>query len=164
VNAPPAPADRNPEVSLKSTRTIALALALATALGGLATGCARKDSSGSAASSQKAATFAADDGPVDHEAAEAGEKLFAGKACSGCHAFGRRITGPDLAGVTRRRSREWMTNQIRHPEVMTKQDPVARELFATYMVQMPNLNLTDDEAHALVEYFKSRDAESGKEH
>lgn len=139
------------------------ALALVAGLAALvAVGCGAKGGEKTA----NAATLAADDGPVDHDAAEAGEKLFTAKACSGCHAFGRRVTGPDLAGVTHRRSREWMTSQMQHPEVMTKQDPVARELYAKYMVQMPNLSVTDDEAHKLVEYFKSRDAASapGEEH
>jgi cytochrome c551/c552 len=124
------------------------------------TGCGKGSggkSAGSGSVAGPAATFAAADGPIDHEAAERGQKIFAGKGCSACHAFGKRITGPDLAGVTQRRSRKWMTSQMQHPEVMTKEDPVARELFAKYMVQMPNLKVSDDEAHAIVEYFKTQD-------
>lgn len=132
-------------------------------------GCGAKSgggAGGSAPTDKSSATVAAEDGPVDHEAAERGGKIFASKGCSACHAFGKRITGPDLAGVTHRRSRKWMTSQMQHPEVMTKEDPVARELFATYMVQMPNLKVSDDEAHAIVEYFKSQDhpGSTGKEH
>ena len=84
--------------------------------------------------------------PVDPAKAEVGEKLFQTKGCSACHAIGRRLSGPDLAGVTMRRTAEWMENQILHPEVMTKQDPISRGLLATYTLQMPNQGLTPDEA------------------
>ena len=97
--------------------------------------------------------------PVDHEKAELGEKLFSAKGCSACHAFGKRVTGPDLAGVSKRRTAEWMENQILHPEVMTKEDPISHQLLATYATQMPNQGLTQDEARAVIEYFKSKDKE-----
>lgn len=97
-------------------------------------------------------------GPADKAAAAAGEKLFSTKGCSACHAFGKRLTCPDLAAVTHRRTALWMQNQILHPEVMTKSDPIAHGLFATYALQMPNQHLTETEAKAVIEYFKSRDA------
>ena len=97
--------------------------------------------------------------PVDEEKAELGEKLFSAKGCSACHAFGRRVTGPDLAGVTKRRTAEWMEHQILHPEVMTKEDPISHQLLATYATQMPNQGLTQDEARAVIEYFKDKDKE-----
>src|SRR5215831_13350313 len=58
--------------------------------------------------------------PADHEKAEQGQKLFSTKGCSACHALGKRVTGPDLAGVSKRRTAEWIENQILHPEIMTK--------------------------------------------
>jgi cytochrome c len=97
-------------------------------------------------------------GPADKAAAAAGEKLFSTKGCSACHAFGKRLTCPDLAGVTQRRTAQWMESQILHPEVMTKTDPIAHGLFATYALQMPNQHLTETEAKAVIEYFKTRDA------
>jgi mono/diheme cytochrome c family protein len=100
--------------------------------------------------------------PVDKEKAEQGEKLFQTKGCSACHAFGKKVTGPDLAGVTQRRTAIWMENQILHPEVMTKQDPIAHDLFAKYSLQMPNQKLTEDEARAVIEYFKHKDKEAGE--
>lgn len=102
--------------------------------------------------------------PVDKEKAEQGEKLFQTKGCSACHAFGKKVTGPDLAGVTQRRTAVWMENQILHPEVMTKQDPIAHDLFAKYSLQMPNQKLTEDEARAVIEYFKHKDHEAGEAH
>ena len=97
--------------------------------------------------------------PVDDALAAQGEVLFKSKTCSTCHGFGIRITGPDLRGVTHRRSATWMEQQMLHPDVMTKQDPIARELFGTYAVQMPNLMLKPEEAKALIEFLKKKDAQ-----
>jgi len=97
--------------------------------------------------------------PVDAHLASQGALLFRSKTCSTCHAFGLRITGPDLKGVTHRRTEAWITEQILHPDVMTKQDPIARQLLGQYAVQMPNLMIKPEEAHALLEYFKSQDRE-----
>lgn len=102
--------------------------------------------------------------PVDKALAEQGEKLFQTKGCSACHAFGKKVTGPDLAGVSQRRTAVWIENQILHPEVMTKEDPIARELFAKHSLQMPNQKLTADEARAVIEYFKHKDHEAGEKH
>ena len=104
-----------------------------------------------------------DDGPragesaVDHEAAEAGEKLFSTKGCTACHAWGKKLTGPDLKDVTARRTAQWMENQILHPDVMVKTDPIAHELFAKHMLQMPKQGLTEAEAKQVIEYLKKRD-------
>lgn len=98
----------------------------------------------------------------DEARAKLGEGLFKDKGCSACHAFGKRVTGPDLAGVSMRRTQTWMENQILHPDLMVKQDPVARQLFAQYALQMPNQGLTPDEARSIIEYFKHQDHEAGE--
>lgn len=96
----------------------------------------------------------------DEAMAKAGESLFQAKGCSACHAFGKRVTGPDLAGVSMRRTAAWMEQQILHPDRMVKQDPTARALFAQFALQMPNQGLTADEARDVIEYFKHRDHEA----
>jgi cytochrome c551/c552 len=98
--------------------------------------------------------------PVNAELAMKGEPLFKSKTCSTCHAFGARITGPDLNGVTQRRTRAWMTKQMLQPEVMTKEDPIARQLLGQYAVQMPNLMLKQEEVDALLEFIKKKDQET----
>ena len=95
--------------------------------------------------------------PVNDALAATGEGLFKSKTCSTCHGFGVRITGPDLKGVTSRRTEAWMRAWIKRPDVMTKQDPIARDLLGKYAVQMPNLNLTDDEVQSLIEFLKKKD-------
>ena len=97
---------------------------------------------------------------VDEDLASSGATLFRSKTCSTCHGFGRRITGPDLVGVTHRRTATWMEQQMLHPDVMTSQDPISHALLAKYAVQMPNLKLKPEEAHALIEFLKKHDRDS----
>src|SRR5262249_38340968 len=92
--------------------------------------------------------------PIDESQGARGEQSFRDKGCSACHAFGRRLSCPDLDGVTLRRTAAWMEHQILSPEVMTKEDPISRALFAQYSLQMPNQKLTPDEAHAVIEFLK----------
>lgn len=97
------------------------------------------------------------DSPVDKSLEDQGEKLFKDKGCSACHTFGKKLTGPDLAGVTHRRTARWIERQILHPDLMVKEDPIAKQLFATHMLQMPNQGLTEAQAKAVIEYFKHQD-------
>lgn len=135
-------------------------------------GCGGKPAEQGAASSTPAPAAPAsqllekslyDDGPragesaVDAAAATAGEKLFSTKGCTACHAWGKRLTGPDLKGVTMRRTATWMEHQILHPDVMVKTDPISHGLFATYALQMPNQGLTEAEAKQVIEYLKKLD-------
>lgn len=106
----------------------------------------------------------ASESPVDEELAEKGEELFKTKACSACHSFGAKATGPDLAGVSTRRTSKWIASQILHPDLMVKSDPIARELFAKHALQMPNQGLTEAEARSVIEYFKHKDRAYGAEH
>ncbi len=99
---------------------------------------------------------------VNEEKAQAGKALFQTKGCSACHAFGKRVTGPDLADVSMRRTQAWMENQILHPDVMVKQDPIARKMFAEFALQMPNQGLTPEEARAVIEFFKHKDHEASE--
>ena len=139
----------------------------------LAAGCGGKKSESEPAAPSATSTTAvpavspydsgprAAESPVDEALAEKGEKLFQTKGCTACHAFGKKATGPDLDGVTMRRTALWMENQILHPEIMTKQDPIARELFAKHSLQMPNQKLTQEEARAVIEFLKHKNKESG---
>jgi mono/diheme cytochrome c family protein len=113
-----------------------------------------------AAASQYDAGPRAGEGSIDRVLAGRGEPLFKNKGCSACHGFGQKLTGPDLNGVTMRRTAAWMEQQILHPEVMTKQDPISHALFAQYALQMPNQGLTPDEAKSVIEYLKHRNHET----
>src|SRR5262249_10367003 len=78
------------------------------------------------------------------------------KKCMGCHTFGKgdRV-GPDLNGVTDRRTRPWVTSWIRSPQrLIERRDGVAVTLFEKFRRErMPDLNLTDEDIQALLDYF-----------
>ena len=93
--------------------------------------------------------------------AAAGEKLFTTKGCVTCHTFGKKALGPDLDGVTMRRTAEWMKHQILHPEKMVVEDPISRELRKGFSLAMTNQNLKDNEAEAVIEFLKKRDRDAG---
>jgi mono/diheme cytochrome c family protein len=102
------------------------------------------------------------EGAVDEAAAKRGEQLFKDKGCSACHAFGKKVTCPDLAGVVRQRTAEWIENQILHPEIMVKTDPIAHDLFAKFMLQMPNQKLTPEQAKDVIAFFRHKEHEAGE--
>lgn len=139
--------------------TILIALTTATAM----SGCGWFGPTKSPAPAEATVTSILDRGPRAGESpympiwAVRGESLFAQRGCKACHAYGARLTGPDLKGVTRRRSAEWMERQITHPDVMTKEDPIAIQLLAEYVAQMANVGLSPEEARAVIEYLKKLD-------
>jgi cytochrome c2 len=90
---------------------------------------------------------------------EKGKELFQSKGCVGCHTIGKgKLTGPDLKGVTQRRSEEWLKKWIKSPDTMVFTDPTAKELLKQYLTPMPNLGLTDEEVNALISYLKHEDS------
>lgn len=102
---------------------------------------------------------AAPEGPIDTALARRGEALFTQRACAGCHKIGEgRFTGPDLLGVTERRTYPWILSMIMKPDSMIRADSIARRLFQEYMTPMANLAVQPDDARALYEYLRSRDA------
>lgn len=98
--------------------------------------------------------------PADDAAlADAGEQLFTTRACNACHTIGSgRLVGPDLTGVTDRRSYEWIVSMITAPDSMIKDDPTAKQLFAEYMTPMANQGLSRDEATALYHFLRRSSA------
>lgn len=89
-----------------------------------------------------------------------GERLFTEKGCAACHTIGGGdLVGPDLAGVTTRRDKAWLTRWLKEPDkVLAEGDATATELFEKYnKIPMPNLGLTDSEVAALVAYFEGLD-------
>lgn len=71
-----------------------------------------------------------------------GQEVFAEKGCTSCHKIGGgKLVGPDLKGVTARRSEIWLKRMILRPDVMVKEDATAKKLLAEHMVPMPNQNV-----------------------
>lgn len=95
-------------------------------------------------------------GEVDNALASEGETIFKAK-CTACHKISKRHIGPALKGVTQRRSPEWIMNMALNPEEMVQNDPIAKALLVEYNgAPMANQNLTEDEARAILEYFRTK--------
>ena len=96
---------------------------------------------------------------IDDGMVTKGKQIFETK-CLSCHKINEKFVGPALIGVTKRRKPEWIMNQILNPEEMTKKDEVAKRLFHEYnMTQMTFQNVTQDDARAILEYFRKNDSE-----
>lgn len=93
---------------------------------------------------------------VDKSLAEKGKGLFDVK-CVACHKFESKLVGPALKDVTKRRKPEWIMNMMLNPEQMTKENPIAKQLFAQYLTQMTFQNVSQDDSRAILEYFRSLD-------
>jgi protein SCO1 len=90
----------------------------------------------------------------------AGQGLFL-KACSSCHTIGKGDKiGPDLAGVTARRDRKWLTSFITRPDKMRENgDATALELYERYnRVMMPYLGLSETDAEDALSYIEGETA------
>jgi len=89
---------------------------------------------------------------VDPMRAARGQHLWDSRQCRGCHSFGRQqSTGPDLVGVTDRRSPEWLHAWLKNPSA--PDDPTARALRKQYGSQMPDMSLTDEQVDDVIAYL-----------
>ena len=93
---------------------------------------------------------------VDAAAAKRGQSLFQNRGCTGCHTIGKgKRAGPDLAGVTQRRSLDWLRRWLANPTPMFDSDSTAKALLAEFNnTKMPNLRLKPDEVDALLQYIQ----------
>jgi len=46
-------------------------------------------------------------------------------------------------------------NMILNPDEMVQKDPIAKALLAEYLSPMANQNLTEEQARAVLEYFRT---------
>jgi cytochrome c2 len=103
---------------------------------------------------------AAAGGPIDAALAAEGESLMQAKGCTACHTIGGgRLVGPDLAGVTERRSAEFIVGMIVNPDSMLANNETAKQMLAEHFTPMANQGVTQEDAQALLAYFRSRDAQ-----
>ena len=94
-----------------------------------------------------------------------GQYLF-GKQCVACHTIGHGdFIGPDLLGVTRVRSRQWLVQMIRQPDqLLDNKDPVATALLKKYNgVRMPNTFVGDQDVEFILSYIETQTAARDKQ-
>jgi nitrite reductase (NO-forming) len=90
-------------------------------------------------------------------AAVRGKLAFESK-CLACHSIaGGDKLGPDLYGVSKRRSEAWIAKWLKSPEQVLQSDADAKSMLDKYKVPMPNQNLSDEEIREFEAYFKWAD-------
>lgn len=95
---------------------------------------------------------------IDPAMADKGLAVFTAK-CSACHKVtDQKVVGPGLLGVTKRRTPEWIMNQITNPVEMEQKDPVGKALLEKHMTQMTFQNVTDEETRQILEYLRKNDS------
>lgn len=96
---------------------------------------------------------------IDVAMAQNGKAVF-NNMCIACHKIDRKFIGPKIQGVTKLRAPEWIMNMIINPEEMIQKDPIAKQLLIeSNMAVMANQNIKEDEARAMLEYFRQLDQE-----
>jgi nitrite reductase (NO-forming) len=101
----------------------------------------------------------ASDTPTDPDAV-AGKQAFESK-CLACHSLGQgKKLGPDLAGVSKRRSKDWITRWLKDPAAMLTTDVDAKAMLKEFNnLPMPNQSLSDAEIRQYQKYFEWFDAQ-----
>ena len=92
---------------------------------------------------------------IDQAMAAKGADVYK-KMCTACHRPDKKFIGPAPKGVMERRTPEWIMNMILDPEGMVKNDPLAKALLIEFNgAPMANQNLTEEDARAVLEYFRT---------
>lgn len=92
---------------------------------------------------------------IDQAMATHGADVFK-KMCTACHRPAKKFIGPAPTGIMERRTPEWIMNMILDPEGMVKNDPLAKDLLIEFNGSpMANQNLTEEDARAVLEYFRT---------
>lgn len=92
---------------------------------------------------------------IDQTMAEEGKVIFEAK-CTACHKVNKKFIGPSPKDILTRRNPTWVMNMILNPDEMVQKDPLAKQLLIEFNGSpMANQNLTQDEARAVLEYFRT---------
>jgi cytochrome c len=99
-------------------------------------------------------------GPIDPDRVERGEEVYQLK-CSACHKLDDRYVGPPLRDVTERRTPEFILNMLLNSWEMTQRHPTVRDLLAEYYTPMPDQDLSEEDARAVLDYLRNAAKEGG---
>lgn len=84
-----------------------------------------------------------------------GQWLFKGR-CAACHGISNELTGPALAGISDRRSEDWIVAFVRSPQQMISEgDQTALEVFDMYnsLPMPPQKDLSDNDIRDIIAYI-----------
>lgn len=98
--------------------------------------------------------------PLDDSMVIRGKSIYDAK-CISCHKLTEeKLVGPGWKGVTNRRTPEWIMNFITNTNVMLDSDLVAQQLIVVCVTRMPNQNVSDDQARAILEFMRKNDGKN----
>lgn len=154
---------------MKNVKTVIFILLSTTLLIACGGGDGSSDSSGTDATQEKPKELSVDPkgigevthvdltDPINMEMVAQGKGIYEMK-CSACHKLSdQRVVGPGWAGVTNRRSPQWIMNMIMNVDVMLEEDAEARKLLEECLTRMPNQGVTQESARDIVEFMRDND-------
>ncbi|MGB9853018.1 MAG: c-type cytochrome [Candidatus Kapaibacteriota bacterium] len=92
-------------------------------------------------------------GPFDPQLSAKGEQIFKLK-CTSCHQYDKRLVGPPLRDVVKRRSADYIISMIVHPEEMQEKNDTVKALVKQYLTKMTNQNVSLEDAKAIYEHLR----------
>ena len=97
--------------------------------------------------------------PLDQKMIASGKSVYDLK-CASCHKLtDEKLVGPGWKDVTKRRAAEWIMNFVTNTDEMLQKDAVAKNLYEVCLVKMPNQNLSDNDARAILEFQRNNDGD-----
>ena len=90
---------------------------------------------------------------VDPALVAQGETIFTSK-CAACHKLDERYVAPPLGEVLSRRTPEFIMNMMLNPDEMVQQHPEVKAMLAEYFTPMPDQQLTEADARAVLEFLR----------
>jgi len=98
--------------------------------------------------------------PLNEDMVKDGQQIYDVK-CGSCHKLtDEKLVGPGWKHVTDRRTPEWIMNFVTNVDEMLDKDAEAQAMLEICMVRMPNQNLKDDEARAVLEFMRKNDGKN----
>lgn len=95
---------------------------------------------------------------IDQQKAAAGKQIFE-TSCAACHRLTAAvINGPGLLHITDTKKPAWILNLLTNTTQMLQEDPVLAAKTEIYQTRMPDLQLTDEAAFAVLEFLRQNDA------
>jgi len=94
-------------------------------------------------------------GSIDKKLADEGKNIFNIK-CSECHDLDKKVEGPPLRPLVKKIPPVYLMNYLLNTEEMQKKDKQLKKLIKEYNgEEMPDQQLQEHEARALLEYFRT---------
>lgn len=97
---------------------------------------------------------------IDNNLVTKGKEIYLQK-CTACHKLDHTQTiGPGWKGVSEKHTAAWIMNYLTNTDEMLDADPELRKMIATGSPRMPDQDLSDDDARALLEFMRQNDKEN----